>query len=87
MHRTATVADMRIEHLAGVGGSTPAHLQHDGCTSCIHRSRYGNCLQPEAAGLAPSFRIVAHPQEGIGCQAWEPVMAPEDTGAWRVVVG
>jgi hypothetical protein len=38
------------------------------CALCQHATRYGNCAEPIAAGLADRFCLVAHPSGGTGCK-------------------
>ncbi|MCL4182842.1 MAG: hypothetical protein KJ011_05285 [Burkholderiaceae bacterium] len=38
-----------------------------GCVDCAHATRYGNCGEPVAAGLAERFGLVRHPEDGRGC--------------------
>lgn len=41
------------------------------CTTCRHRSNYGTCREPVAAGLAPEFAICwPDPQHGATCPGW-----------------
>lgn len=41
-----------------------------GCPSCVRTSRFGNCTEPVAAGLADRFVLVRHPADGLGCPAF-----------------
>lgn len=41
------------------------------CATCRHRTRYGNCGEPVAAGISRTFEIVRHPSGGAGCSVHE----------------
>ena len=41
------------------------------CDDCDNRSRFGNCMQPVEAGIAESFGLVKHPDNGDSCVAYE----------------
>jgi hypothetical protein len=40
------------------------------CSSCLHRSIYGNCKEPVLAGLSNRFELVSHSEGGRGCPAF-----------------
>lgn len=40
------------------------------CNQCNHRSVFGNCTVPIRAGLSPTFKLIAHPENGRGCVAF-----------------
>jgi hypothetical protein len=40
------------------------------CSSCLHRSIYGNCKEPVLAGLSNRFVLVSHSDDGRGCPAF-----------------
>lgn len=48
-----------------------------GCATCRHRSRFGNCGEPVAAGLVETFRLERHPTGGSGCAVFDrkPIVA------------
>lgn len=41
------------------------------CSTCRHSTRFGNCGEPVAAGLAEVFRLERHPTGGEGCAVFE----------------
>lgn len=41
-----------------------------GCPNCVRTSRFGNCTEPVAAGLADRFVLVRHPAGGRGCPTY-----------------
>lgn len=69
----ALVPDMRaqrdavLEALLAADRTAPSAS----CATCRHRSAYGNCGEPVAAGLAERFQLTRHPSEGVGCPAYE----------------
>ena len=46
------------------------------CSSCQHRSRFGNCMIPEQSGLAEKFMLISHPNNGADCDAFEQKLSP-----------
>lgn len=55
------------------------------CSRCRHRTAFGACGQPVAAGLAPRFQIVKHPAGGAGCPAFRPHRSPLEARVERLV--
>lgn len=55
------------------------------CSRCRYMSVYANCGQPVAAGLAPRFMLVRHPDAGRGCPAFLPHRAPLEARAERML--
>lgn len=47
------------------------------CVKCARVSKFGNCAEPVAAGLAERFMLVRHPSAGTGCAAFAAQVAPE----------
>ena len=45
---------------------------HESCDLCVHRSRFGNCLQPVEAGITEKYELVRHPTNGRGCKVITP---------------
>lgn len=70
-----------VEGFAGFAGMPPTpFLENEGaptCATCRHRTVYGNCREPVAAGLTSTFMLVRHPDGGAGCPAHELPPAPE----------
>ncbi len=51
--------------------ATLPRIRPKSCASCARRSRYGTCLEPVAAGLAPKYELVWAPEgHGATCEAF-----------------
>lgn len=62
----------QLAKLASVASESRAPTTDRSCANCRHRSRYGTCLQPVAAGLAKRFSIRwPEPGHGANCAAWK----------------
>jgi len=48
------------------------------CANCAHVSIYGNCGEPERAGLSKTFMLVSHPEGGKDCAAYAAKPSPPD---------
>ena len=43
------------------------------CEKCVHSSKFGNCMQPQDAGLSRTFKLIRHEQHGKGCLMFAPL--------------
>lgn len=80
---------------AGFDARAPAPAPADGaadpqadapgrCAHCSACTRFGNCADPVGAGLADSFKLVAHPAGGLGCKAYVPSNVRDGVSHWRL---
>jgi len=51
----------------GTRGTASDATAGSSCSRCAHVSRYGNCGEAVAAGLAERFGLARHPKDGSGC--------------------
>ena len=55
-----------------------------GCSSCRLRTAFDNCADPVAAGLADTFGLIGHPDQGRGCSAYTAVNEQDGVAYWRL---
>jgi hypothetical protein len=73
------IREHKPELLAALADKPAGRITHLArtCADCINITRFGNCVQPVAAGLAPYFQLMAAPDGyAATCAAFEPISAP-----------
>lgn len=55
-------------------GDTPEKA----CRTCAYRTAMRSCGDPVSSGLAETFEIRWHPNDGTDCSAWMPKQTPTD---------
>ena len=55
------------------------------CEKCAHSSKFGNCMQPQDAGLSRTFKLIRHEQNGKGCLMFAPLSSEKPSHVFALI--